>query len=68
MIVKPGRTLYDSDDLVRKNGGEPTMSITQVQKAADKINNGEPDKPLDVPGGIPDPWGEERMNLKRVKK
>lgn len=66
VIVKPGRTLYDSDDLVRKNGGEPTMSITQVQKAADKINNGEPDKPLDVPGGIPDPWGEERMNLKNL--
>lgn len=27
----PGRTLYDSDDLMRANGGKPTMSISQVQ-------------------------------------
>jgi deoxyribodipyrimidine photolyase len=30
LIVKPGRTLYDSDELIKINGG-PTMSITQVQ-------------------------------------
>lgn len=32
VVVKMGRTLYDPDDLVKANGGKPTMSITQVQK------------------------------------
>lgn len=31
VIVKTGRTLYDPDELVKANGGRPTMSITQVQ-------------------------------------
>ena len=31
VIVKTGRTLYDPDDLVKANGGKPTMSITQVE-------------------------------------
>ena len=31
VVVKSGRTLYDSDELVKANGGRPTMSITQVQ-------------------------------------
>jgi len=31
VIIKMGRTLYDPDELVKKNGGKPTMSITQVQ-------------------------------------
>lgn len=31
VIIKLGRTLYDPDELVRANGGKPTMSITQVQ-------------------------------------
>ena len=31
VITRSGRTLYDSDLLVEKNGGRPTMSITQVQ-------------------------------------
>ena len=31
VVVKMGRTLYDSDELVKANGGKPTMSITQVQ-------------------------------------
>lgn len=32
VIVRSGRTLYDSDELVKANGGKPTMSITQVQR------------------------------------
>lgn len=28
------RTLYDSDEFVKGNGGEPTMSISQVQNAS----------------------------------
>lgn len=35
VIVKMGRTLYDPDELVKKNGGKPTMSITQVQHVSD---------------------------------
>ena len=31
VIIKMGRTLYDPDDLVKANGGKPTMSMTQVQ-------------------------------------
>lgn len=31
VIVKMGRTLYDPDELVKANGGKPTMSITQVE-------------------------------------
>ena len=30
VIIRVGRTLYDPDVLVEKNGGKPTMSITQV--------------------------------------
>ena len=32
VVVRMGRTLYDPDDLVKANGGKPTMSITQVQR------------------------------------
>jgi len=32
IIVKTGRTLYDPDELVKENGGRPTMSISQVEK------------------------------------
>lgn len=31
VISRVGRTLYDPDELVKANGGKPTMSITQVQ-------------------------------------
>lgn len=31
VIVKVGRTLYDPDELVKANGGKPTMSISQVE-------------------------------------
>lgn len=32
VVIRSGRTLYDSDALVKANGGKPTMSITQVQR------------------------------------
>lgn len=32
VVVRTGRTLYDSDELVKNNGGKPTMSISQVEK------------------------------------
>lgn len=35
VITKVGRTLFDPDELVRVNGGKPTMSISQVQNVRD---------------------------------
>lgn len=32
VITKTGRTLYDADELVKANGGHPTMTISQVQQ------------------------------------
>lgn len=68
VIVKMGRTLFDPDEVVQKNNGKPTMSITQLEKAAVKINNGNPDKPLDPPTSIPNAWDEERMDLSSLKR
>ncbi|KAL8903405.1 MAG: hypothetical protein Q9207_003951 [Kuettlingeria erythrocarpa] len=53
VATRHGRTLYDPDDLVRANGGKPTMSITQVQHAAEKL--GDVPKPLPAPKYLPDP-------------
>ncbi|KAJ5508403.1 hypothetical protein N7527_010546 [Penicillium freii] len=50
------------DEVARKDNGQPTMSITKLEKAAVKINNGNPEKPLDPPKSIPDPWDEELSN------
>jgi len=69
VIIKMGRNLFDPDDLVRKNGGKPTMSISQVEKAAEKIGDGRPERPLDAPGSndIPDPLSIEKMDLKGIQ-
>ncbi|KAI4113075.1 MAG: hypothetical protein LQ338_008237, partial [Usnochroma carphineum] len=53
VAARHGRTLYDPDELVRENGGKPTMSITQVQHAAEKL--GPVPKPLPTPESLPDP-------------
>lgn len=53
VITKSGRTLWDSDDIVRANGGKPTMSITQLQNAGQKL--GKIAAPLDAPKALPDP-------------
>ena len=39
VIVKMGRTLYDPDDLVKANGGKPTMSISQVEHVRGTAHN-----------------------------
>ena len=31
VVTRSGRTLWDSDEIVKANGGKPTMSISQVQ-------------------------------------
>lgn len=38
VISRVGRTLYDPDELVKANGGKPTMSITQVQNVRNQVN------------------------------
>lgn len=68
VIVRMGRTLFDSDELVRKNGGKPTMSLTQVEKAAEKIGDGKPARPVPAPESIPDPWEKEKMDLGDVER
>ncbi|KAI0180871.1 Cryptochrome/photolyase FAD-binding domain-containing protein [Hypoxylon sp. FL1284] len=64
VIARPGRTLWDSDELVAKNGGRPTMSITQLQAAGRKV--GEIPRPVPTPTYFPDP-GDVPMNFKQDK-
>lgn len=53
IIVRSGRTLWDSDDVVKKNGGKPTMSISQLQSAGQKV--GKIAKPINAPERLPSP-------------
>lgn len=53
IVMKSGRTLWDSDELVKKNGGKPTMTISQVQTAGPKI--GPIPRSIAAPTRIPDP-------------
>ncbi|KAF4548841.1 FAD-binding domain of DNA photolyase-containing protein 2 [Elsinoe fawcettii] len=53
VIVKMGRTLWDSDEIVKQNGGKPTMSINQLESAGNKI--GDIAKPVPTPKSLPDP-------------
>ncbi|KAH7189002.1 FAD binding domain of DNA photolyase-domain-containing protein [Fusarium flagelliforme] len=53
VIVRSGRTLWDSDQIVEKHGGKPTMSITQLQTAGSKL--GAVKKPIPAPKHLPDP-------------
>ncbi|KJZ78911.1 hypothetical protein HIM_01684 [Hirsutella minnesotensis 3608] len=53
VITRSGRTLWDSDLVVARNGGKPTMSITQLQAAGAKV--GPIPRPLPAPDHLPDP-------------
>lgn len=53
VVTRPGRTLWDSDEVVQKHGGKPTMSITQLQAAGDKC--GPIPRPIPAPKSLPDP-------------
>ncbi|KAI1335527.1 Cryptochrome/photolyase FAD-binding domain-containing protein [Xylariaceae sp. FL0016] len=53
VLTKYGRTLWDPDEIVSKNGGKPTMSITQLQAAGNKV--GEVPRPIPAPKQLPDP-------------
>lgn len=64
VIVKSGRTLWDSDEIVKANGGNATMSMSQIQAASAKL--GDPDKPVDTPKSLPDP-GEMKMDFEQTQ-
>ncbi|KAI1167856.1 DNA photolyase [Nemania serpens] len=70
VITRYGRTLWDSDEVVAKNGGQPTMSITQLQAAGYKV--GEIPKPMPAPNHLPDPgempvdFDDREQDLKTV--
>ena len=62
VIVKSGRTLWDPDEIVKANGGKPTMSINQVQNAGAKVGDIEP--PIDAPKSLPDP-GDLKLDFEQ---
>ena len=64
VVTKSGRTLWDAEELVKKNGGKPTMSISQVQNAGPKV--GSIPRPLPAPKSLPDP-GELKVDFEREK-
>ncbi|KAI9695508.1 MAG: hypothetical protein M1836_006425 [Candelina mexicana] len=64
IMEKHGRTLYDSDLLVKENGGHPTMSISQVEKVGPQI--GEIPKPIPAPTHLPDP-GDTKLDFEQEK-
>ncbi|KAJ4361001.1 uncharacterized protein N0V89_001570 [Didymosphaeria variabile] len=64
VITRPGRTLYDSDELVKANNNKPTMSISQVQHAGAKI--GDIAQPIPAPTSLPDP-GSTTLSFNQQK-
>jgi cryptochrome len=60
VITKSGRTLWDSEELVKQNHGKPTMSISTVISVAKKI--GDPNRPVDRPKSLPDP-GDTKLGF-----
>ena len=64
VLVRHGRTLWDADELVKKNGGKPTMSITQTQQAGNKV--GGIARPIPAPKSLPDP-GEMKLGFEQEK-
>jgi cryptochrome len=65
VVVKVGRTLYDPDELVKHNGGKPTMSMSQTQKAAGAL--GDPAKPIPPPKSLPDPGDTDLSSIGHQK-
>ncbi|OAA78012.1 cryptochrome-2 [Akanthomyces lecanii RCEF 1005] len=64
VITRSGRTLWDSDRIVAKNGGKPTMSTTQLQNAGKKL--GPIDRPIAAPSSLPDP-GEMPLDFEHER-
>ncbi|KAJ9630247.1 hypothetical protein H2204_008608 [Knufia peltigerae] len=73
VVSLSGRTLFDSDEIVKANGGRPTMSMSQIVKAAEKLGGGgggggEPARPVDAPKELPDPLDAADMDLGGIEK
>lgn len=62
VVVRPGRTLWDSDGVVEKHGGKPTMSMAQLLDAGKKV--GPIPRPISAPERLPDP-GEMPVDFSR---
>ncbi|EXJ85577.1 hypothetical protein A1O1_05942 [Capronia coronata CBS 617.96] len=67
VVSVPGRTLFDSDEVVERNGGKPTLSIAQFGRVVEKIGDGRPGRPVEAPTRLPDPLGGEEMSLEGVE-
>lgn len=65
VVVRMGRTLYDPDELVKHNGGRPTMSMSQTQKAAAAL--GDPAKPVPAPTFLPDAGNTDLSSIGHQK-
>jgi deoxyribodipyrimidine photolyase len=66
VISKIGRTLYDPFEIVEANGGKPTMSITQLEKAAKSVAS--IPEPLPTLKEIPDQGDMELEKLTDMMK
>ncbi|KAJ2969791.1 hypothetical protein NQ176_g8486 [Zarea fungicola] len=62
VIIRSGRTLWDSDKIVSQNRGKPTMSITALQNAGKKL--GPVDRPIPAPMSLPNP-GEMPLDFEQ---
>ncbi|KAK5122280.1 hypothetical protein LTR85_004191 [Meristemomyces frigidus] len=60
VLFESGRTLWDSDKVVKANGGKPTMSITQLQHAGEKVGNIA--AAIETPENLPDP-GDLKLDI-----
>ena len=72
VVSVSGRTLFDSEEVVRKHAGKPTMSMSQLLKAAGQIDDGEgfgvPKRPVVAPKSLPDPLDEKEMDLSELER
>ena len=64
VVTRMGRTLWDPVKVVEANGGKPTMSLGQLQKAGEKV--GEIARPLNAPTSIPDPGDTKLDGLEQL--
>ncbi|KAL1585053.1 hypothetical protein WHR41_06181 [Cladosporium halotolerans] len=65
VVVRSGRTLWDSEEVVKRNNGKPTMSLGQLQAAGAKV--GEIERPIEAPKTLPDP-GEMKLEELEQKR
>ncbi|KAJ3175846.1 hypothetical protein HDU87_005674 [Geranomyces variabilis] len=53
VVTRTGHTLWDTEAIVAKNGGHPTLTSETLMKCVDKLPNLEP--PIPAPNSIPPP-------------